>query len=186
MTNTVVVEPVVSSLCEEPEGSIERHVYPMALSIDNLKEVWERSKEHATLFSQEVRQDFAKFISLFVKEGKSGLEATGLFWVIDDFVGVFFLTEIMENDALVHYSFFDGRFKGRTELVKEMLRYVFNKYGFVRLTGIVPVRAVPVWAFGKKVGFSEEGRKRKAVMYKGEWNDVLILGILREEVFDGR
>src|SRR3990167_38562 len=185
MTN-VMIEPVVTAVCEEKHETVERHVYPMTLSVENLREVWERSKEHATLFSQEVRQDFAKFISLFVREGKDGLEATGLFWVIDDFIGVYYLTEIMDHDALMHYSFFDGSFKGRVDLTKEMIQYVFKRFGFVRLTGICPVRAVPALAFAKKLGLSEEGRKRKAVMYKGEWNDVIMFGILREEALDGR
>lgn len=187
MTTDLMIEPVVEAPCKEhnDEEPITRFVYPMPLSIDNLKEVWERSKEHTTLFSQEVRADFNKFISLFVKEGRNGIEATGLFWVVDDFVGVFYMTEIMDHDALVHYSFFDGRFKGRAELARRMLKFAFEKFNFVRLTAVVPVYAPPALTFARLVGFSEEGRKRKAILYKDSWHDLILFGVLREEVLNG-
>lgn len=182
----MIDEPVLSIVCEEPEGSVERVVRPLPLSIDNLKMFWEKSKEHGTLFSEEVADNFGKFLEQTLRIGPDGIEPTGLFWVVDDFVGVFFLTHIIPGmDALTHYTFFDGRSNGRVPLAQEMIRFAFNKYGFRRLSVEIPLYVKPhTFHFTEMVGFKKEGRKRSAALYKGTWFDVNCYGVLREEVLD--
>jgi RimJ/RimL family protein N-acetyltransferase len=189
---SIQVEPqlsdeVLSCVCVEPEGMVTRTVRFMPLSIDNMRSLWEKSRGHDVLFSQEIRGDFRKFLELFIHEGPNGVETRGLFYVVDDFVGVFYMTRIIPGvDADVHYSFFDGRFKGRVRLVKEMIRYAFNHYGFRRLSAEIPLYVdYHTHSFVKHLGFRNEGRKRKAVLYKGEWFDSGLYGILREQVTNG-
>jgi RimJ/RimL family protein N-acetyltransferase len=174
---------VVRCECDEPHGTVTREVRPLSLSLDNLKRVWELSKRYDTLFGEEVAGDFSRFIQLFVQESPGGLEATGLFWVVDDFVGVFYMTHIIpEIDALVHYSFFDGRHRGRIELSRAMLKFAFEKYRFVRLSAHVPLYATKhAFTFAESVGFKKEGRVRKIAYYRGEYFDRNIYGILRRE-----
>ena len=89
-------------------------------------------------------------------------------------------------DASVHYSFFDGRHKGRAELVKEMLRFGFEKFQFQRMTVQVPLYANQYTRiFIESLGFKKEGRKRRAARFKGDWFDVNFYGILPEELSDG-
>jgi hypothetical protein len=178
-------EVVMSCVCNEPKiGKIVRQVRPMPLSLDNLRIVWELSKKYDALFGEDISQDFARFIPLFVREGKNGLEAAALIWVVDDFVGLFYMTDIVPGiDAKTHYTFFDGRHKGREELTKGMIKFVFEKYNFVRLSTEVPLFVTDhVFKFVKLLGFRGEGRKRKARFFKSEWFDVITYGILREEV----
>jgi len=194
MSNALVEKDtvVLSVLCEEPEGDIVRHVRPMELSIENMKKFWDLAKDYKTLFTEEIRGDFGKFVNQMMKQTDSGsLEATGLYWVVDDFVGVFYMTDITMQgdqllDALVHYTFLDGRHRGRLNLVKELLKFAFTKYGYIRLTTRVALYATRhTFIFVEKIGFKKEGRIRRAVLKEGEYFDVNSYGILKEEVLDG-
>jgi RimJ/RimL family protein N-acetyltransferase len=181
------MQPILSVVCEEPKGSVQRAIYPMQLDQTNLLMFWEKSKKYPTIFGKEACQDFKEFLSLFVGEDKNGLVSKGLLWRIDGpnepMVGVFYMTDIQPgNDALVHFTFFDGRIKGRDVLAKQMLKYVVSKYGFHRLTAQCPMFVVPAALhFIERIGFKKEGRKRKSSFFNGEWFDTIHFGILAEE-----
>src|SRR6266496_5379230 len=126
---------ILSAVCPEPEGKVVREVWRMPVTIENLETLWERSRIFKTLFAEEIRGDFKKFCELFLSYGAEGIELNGLFYVIDDFVGVFYMTDINPGvDAKAHYTFFDRRHRGRIGLVKAMLKYAFTHYGFRRLS----------------------------------------------------
>ncbi len=186
MLTAIDHEPILRAVCQEPEGNIERAVRFMPLSIGNLRTLWERARQFDTLFGNEINNDFAKFIDVVMRQGPDGIEPTGLFWIVDDFVGMFYLTHIIpEEQADVHYSFFDRRHRGRLHLVKEMLKYGFKRYGFVRLNVWIPVYATKqAFEFVSQLGFKDEGKKRKGAYYKGKWFDVVLFGLLREEVLN--
>lgn len=177
-------DPILECECDEPEGKVIRYVRKMNLEPERLKRFWSLSRKYPTLFSQEVRDSFPKFVNVFISQGATGLEANGLLWEIDDLLGVFYLNDIIPGvDANTHYTFLDGRFKGRIELTKKMLRYVFEKYKFRRLSTVIPKYAqVYADTFALNLGFKKEGRRRKCVLYNGEWFDATLYGILAEEV----
>lgn len=160
-----------------------RHVYPMLLTRENLTMFWEKASKFRTLFTDDINGDFKKFCELFISQEADGtIRSHGLFWVVDDFVGVFYLNFIRETEALCHYSFFDRRHFGREELTRSMLRYVFNRYGFIRLNVEVAAYASKhTFGFTHALGFVREGRKRKCLLYKGEWYDSHQYGLLRDE-----
>lgn len=178
-------KPILSMECDEPEGKIIRHVYPMYLTPRNLRTFWERCKtrRYATIFNEEIRGDFHKFMEVFVREGPNGFESRGVFWVVDDFVGILYLTDIdPTNDAKAHYVFFDGRHHGRLNLIRSMLAYVMITYDFHRLTAEAPLFFRPsALLFAEEIGFVKEGRKRLARRFDNKWFDVNIYGLLRED-----
>lgn len=182
-TIALVQEHVLSIECPEPEGTVTRYVYPMTLTPRNLKTFWDKSRKFVTIFNEETRGDFRKFLEVFLREGPEGIEARGIFWVIDDFVGIMYLTDMQAGvDANVHYIFFDGRHKGRLELVRAMIAYVMEKYDFHRLTAEAPLFYKPsALLFAEQIGFVKEGRKRLARPFDNKWFDVNVYGILREE-----
>lgn len=187
--------------CKEKGKIVSHSVELLSMTIDNLKLFWERSKVYPTLFGIKATQDFGEFCSIFLHYDSSGkCEGNGLVWVVDDFKGVFYMTDIcVPEDATVHFSFFDGRINGRVPLVKEMLKHVFDKYDFRRLSAIVPMYAVikgyenstknplecGIFKFVQDCGFKIEGRKRKCALYKDDYFDAILFGILREEVLNG-
>ncbi len=179
-------DPIFSIECEEQDGTVVREVRELQLTHNNLTIFWQRARKFKTLFNKELRDDFKEFVkTLICYDGNGNVTSTGLFYVVDNFVGVFYVTEIRTNgDALAHYSFFDGRHEGRVELVKRMLKYAFDELGFRRLSAEVP-------KFGnnktrnfveKSLGFKYEGTKRAVTLLDGVWYDKAMYGLLKEEL----
>ncbi len=176
---------VLDQMCHEPEGDFERSISLLPLSVQNLRTFWERAKIHRTLFNEEIKGDFKEFIKVFITENAAGIiEPNGLFWVMDDFAGVYYLSKIVPGrDAQAHVNMLDGRFKGREEISKRLLLHAFETYGFQRLTVHVPVYIKPnVIRFIRRLGFVSEGRIRAAVPLHDKWFDVFAFGILKDEI----
>lgn len=167
--------------CVEHGKTIERSVWLMDYSIENLRALWNKSNSHRILFSDDVNGDFDKFINIFLYNDVDGnIKSNGLIWVVDDFVGMLFMSDITRREALLHFSFFDGRL--RFDISMEMINYIFDNYNFDRLNAqIVPFASNRVFNFIESLGFKKEGRKRKAMIYKGEKFDLLLYGLLKEE-----
>lgn len=191
MTSNTITEQhepriIVRAVCDEKDGPIIRSVRPLLFSMENIKRFYEEACKFPTVFGVEMMGDFEAFCNLILQPGPEGVPIpNGLFYVVDDFVGVFYMNRIIAGvDASVHYTFFDQRQRGRADLVKEMLVYAFERYEFRRLTVEIPVYSSPhTFHFVEKmVGFTREGRKRRAMEYKGKWFNVVIFGMLREEI----
>lgn len=178
--------PIVTAVCKEPEGIVIRSVYQMQLTRDTLQKFWQKARKFTTVFSQETRGDFKRFCELFLSQDADGSpRAHGLFWVIDDFVGIYYMTRMTEIDAQVHYTFFDRRHYGREELTKEMLRYVFRRFGFWRLDVEIPdYVTMNTHGFVNALGFKKQGKKRKAVEFKGSRRDVITYDLIRDDLLE--
>lgn len=176
--------PILCVTCKEKHGNADRRVYPISLTRENLGTFWEKARVYPTLFAEELKDDFVTFLGIFLDQEGDKISSRGLLWRVDDFVGVFYLTDIdPEHDAVCHFTFFDGSITGRDALARAMLSYVFNKYKFRRLSANVPTFVMPAAiSFIQRVGFKKEGRKRQATSYNGEWWDTLQFGILADEV----
>jgi hypothetical protein len=161
--------------CKEHNKIINRKVWLMDYSSENLRQLWEKSKEHRILFSDDVNGDFNKFCSIFLSRDPSSgtIFTNGLVWVVDDFVGVLFMSQIKRSEAMLHFSFFDGRL--RFDISKRMIDYIFTEYNFDRLNSeIVPFASRRVFNFVEQLGFKKEGTKRKGLLYKNEKFDLLL------------
>lgn len=184
---------------DEPEGKVTRKVFPIIFTLPNLQKFYDKAKKFPTLYGKEIIDSPEEFLKLFVVEYGDTISLNGLFWGICDdeeltnLVGVFYMTDIMPSEALVHYTFFDRRHKGRQQLVKAMMKYVFEKYKFQRLSVEIPLYTISkhrnqnTIRFILDCGFFYEGKKRKAAYYRGDWYDINMYGILRTEALrDGR
>lgn len=183
--------PILSVTCNEPEGPVVRTIEPLVFSKENVHRFWERAKQFPSLYGRQILGDPQKFMDMFFGvTGNGDPYLNGLFWVVDpaEFLGVFYLNNIEYDrdvpvDAQVHYTFFDRRQRGRKELVLAMLRYVFNKYKFRRLSVQIPLYTkAHTRHFVLDLGFSYEGKKRKAAYYNDDWFDINLYGLLREDL----
>lgn len=188
----VTGEPLFTVTCNEPEGEVERGVFLLELTRKNLQRFWDAAKQFPTLYGRQLNS-VEEFVDLFLSYDESGnIHANGLFFYVpdenDNFLGVFYITNaIYDNnrliDANVHYSFFDKRHRGRVPLVKRMLKFTFEEFGFQRLSVSIPLYATKFTRhFISNIGFTVEGKKRKAAFYQNQWWDELCYGILKEEV----
>jgi len=183
-------EVIIECVCEEPTSKdvnkmVLRRVWFMPLTRENLVILWEKVRLHRALFNEEVREDFEKFVSRFIHQIGDEAKAKGLIWILDDFVGMFYMTRMVENnDALVHFTFFDGRLKGRLELTRKMLTYGFDTFQFRRFSVEIGMFAKPVVRrFVEDIGgFRSEGRKRSIVIYKNTWYDLQLYSVFRQDL----
>ncbi len=119
-----------------------------------------------------------------------------------DLVGMLTLQDIVpEDDATAHYIFFDRDLSGKTTLLNNMIDWVFSDHDDVgwkalrRLTVEIPAHAHALATHAqKKLKFGGqfdyriggrtlhlEGIKRDARMWKGEPQDLLLMGRLAGE-----
>lgn len=173
-----------SCVCNEPNGPIERTVKLVEFSPDNLTRLYKEVSKFKTFLGYEVR-DMQDMTNIFFS---SDLQPKGLCLIVDDFVGLFWLTDINGLfEASVHYTFFDRRHKGRIELCKKALEYAFNTFGFQRLTTTVPETHKWVGDFVKSLGFVCTGRHRKnRIVNGGQRIDTILYDLLAEEFLNGR
>ena len=68
-----------------------------------------------------------------------------------------------------------------TDSVMALMRYAFDELQMVRLNGAWVEYNIPSISLYKKCGWSIEGKKKKAKYYDGNYYDVLIGGILKED-----
>lgn len=166
----------------------EYEIRPLIFTQENSIKFYEKAKQFPTIYGKEFLSSPESFMELFVNRIGDSFELNGLFWVINDFIGVFYLSEIEEHegqltDAQAHYTFFDRRHHGREKLIAEMLHFLFKKYGFNRLSVEIPNYASPQTRhFITDCGFKYEGKKRRAAKYKDDWFDVNLYGILKSEL----
>jgi len=68
-----------------------------------------------------------------------------------------------------------------TEAAKIMVDYLFLSKDIVRIQTHIDPRNIASWKVIEKAGFKKEGTVRKSSFFKGEWRDMLLYSILREE-----
>ena len=178
--------PLLSVVCNEPEGDIIRHVYPFIWTPENIERLVEQCLKFPTLYGHEIKE--AKDVTnLFLDVTKDEIKAKGIFYIVDDFVGIFSITDFAYGftDALAHYTFFDQRHKGRIPLVRAIMKKVFEDYHFNRLTVEVPLFTSSYTRhFVAECGFTLEGKRRKGIKFDNEFFDILLFGILKDEVIN--
>lgn len=106
-------------------------------------------------------------------------------------VGLIYFSDIVPGlDAKGHYVFFDGRLNDKTSVIEEAVADMFDVLGLARLTIEIPApfaalarHAQKRLGFGGpfryKGGMSVEGVKKRAMKWRGELVDVLLLGRVR-------
>lgn len=173
---------VLSTICKEPEGEVERSVYFAPLTVARLRHYWEKLSQFTSLFNRHIKND-SDFISTFLsQDGAGNLQLNGIIWEVDD-VGIFYLTDIYPlYQATGHFTFWDRRIRGREPLIQRMIKFAFDEYNFHRIIAEVPLYSNPTMNAIERVGFTKEGRLRKATHYKNEWWDVNLYSILKEEI----
>jgi RimJ/RimL family protein N-acetyltransferase len=179
--------PILVVECNEPNKTVVRSVRPFVLDKDSGARLWQEASKFPRIFNNVDTSSAPEFLDAFFKWDEVRQEAVtdSLLWVVDDFVGIFSLTNIYHpDDALMHFTFFDKRFRGRAELIREMIKYVFLTYGFHRLSAEIPAYASKgVLKFiTEAVGLFPEGRKRKAIPFHDERADLLLYGIAKEDI----
>ena len=182
MTTELLEPPVLVVPCEEKGGTVMREVRLASLTIDRLRFLWDKLRGFDTLFNDFTEGDFTAFVDHFLLNVNGEVRPAGLIWDVDD-VGILFLNDLRsDHSATAHFCFWDKKFRGREHLCREMLRLVFDTYGFRRIEVQVPRYAKKTLYAIEKIGFVYEGTRREAIFYKGQWFDVRLYSVLEGEL----
>lgn len=176
-------EPIVEVVCKEPEGTFTRQVWPVQLSLEVLRSYYDRLKQFDVVFNDHVPNTPEGFSSIFLSiNGKGDPVANGLLWQVDD-VGILYLTDMVADvEAQAHFSFWDRRLRGREPLIRQMLKHVFQEYGFHRIYTRVALYATPLLSGVERIGFIKEGRMKECVRKYDQWFDANLYSILEREL----
>lgn len=75
-----------------------------------------------------------------------------------------------------------GRGKGYAgEALQLLIEYLFAGYPVERIIAFTDAENIPAQRVLEKNGFQQEGRLRRTMFRDGQWRDVLIFGLLRQE-----
>jgi len=156
-----------------PEG-----VSLLRLTEDKLKDLWERLKDFDRLYTDSTHGDEVGFYQKLMSGDMVVFEIEG---------GIMILDHITHHEfAQVHVSFWDRKLSTKTDLIKATMRWCFETFGFERLEALIPEFSKALSRFlTKRMGFSYEGTLRKRLLYHGEFKDILVYSILREEAMNG-
>lgn len=155
-------------------------VVELELTKDKPKVLWECVKHYPTLFSDLTRGSEENFAALLADPNSFWLELQ------DDkgtMKGIIYLTNLQWTfDADAHIVIFDRELADKVQVCKQVIEWLFINFPLNRLTASIPAIYFATIRFAKRLGFKEEGIKRKVYLIGKRWVDEQILGILRAEI----
>lgn len=128
-------------------------------------------------------------------------------WRADEIVGILLLNELQPFvSARAHMLFFDSKLGDKRALCLQLMAHAFESIPLETLRVELPTYARALLKFIRQLGFRYEGeqrsfswptnaeplsadvaklgsRKHRAILYKGEWQDALLLSVTRDEFF---
>jgi RimJ/RimL family protein N-acetyltransferase len=153
-------------------------VKEMRLSWEKLAQLWATISKFRTLFSDLTNGDIDNFLRFITTGHSIWLEV----YEKGALVGIVSLTnmeKVVDTDA--HVIFFDKDLTDKVEICRLITKWTFKKFPLQRITVEVPYFYYSTLRLVRGIGFRDEGEKRNAVLIRGRWANVYILGITRQE-----
>ena len=153
---------------------------PLVLTREKIASLWEKFKQFPVMFDDLTKGDYNLYINAL-------MSPNSLFYEIGDEVGIAAATNInLRVDAVVHLIMFDRRLRGREEVILEILDDVFTRGRLARVTAAFPANRTTTRKLVERLGFAHEGTLRNGMLIDGLYEDVIIYGLLREEMYGGQ
>jgi len=158
-----------------PEGT-----QVLELTFPKLQNLWEKLSKISGLFDDFHRNNPSLFLQLLTSKDTAWFERT-------DGNGILYLTSIIPRlSATAHIVYWDKRLRGKEEFTLNALKWVFQKFDLKKINLYLPEYASIAQHFAKKLGFQKEGQIRRWSLSKGKPFDIIVYGMIPEEVFDGK
>lgn len=85
-------------------------------------------------------------------------------------------------DTVLHLVMFDRRLRGREPVFHEIMQFFFERLQLRRMTAMIADDCRTALRLVERLGFKHEGVMRQAMLKEGQYVDVYVYGILREEL----
>ncbi|NIN68850.1 MAG: hypothetical protein GTO63_30025 [Anaerolineae bacterium] len=174
---------------------------PLALTQENLEKIWNLHKKHESLFNDNIDRSYERFERYMVMRARlpteivsiPDMEHVGLLYLTDPVVASETEDKIVE--VFGHFSFWDGDFAHRKDIVRRLIDVVSKAFKIHRLCVRIPTYARGAIRAASKLGFggyfleeisgkeyAVEGVLRDSVEFEGEWHDCVIMSLTGEEL----
>lgn len=157
---------------------------PLVLTPQKITELWSHLKRFPQLFDDFVTPDefgVHSVISLMTRPDAVWFEVCAN--ASPEAKGVIFFTNVVPRlNANITVCFWDKALKGREALTLEAVRAVISSFDLARVTATIPAYNKAALKFAERLGATLEGRIRNSRLSRGEYHDVLIYSILKEEL----
>jgi len=146
-----------------------------------IAELWESFRVHDVLFTDEIKGDLEAFIDIMMNPRSVWLEIFSL--ESNTPIGVANLSRVIPGfDASGHFAYWTGSSRVREDLIKIVMKWVFDRYKLHRISAEVPEYQKGVIRFINRIGFKKEGTRREGTIRHGSWRDLDMFGILSSEL----
>lgn len=149
---------------------------PKTMTGDEMKALWMKVSTQDYAFDDDSRGSVQSFVLNLVAPASHHflLNESGYAIVRNVYPG---------SDANIHLILWDRSFpfKSVIEAGRQVLEWLYLEQKINRVTGYIPKFNPLAERFAKIMGFKYEGTMRKAIKFKGEFQDVDIYGLLAKE-----
>ena len=148
----------------------------LVLTPERVMKLWEQVQQFPIIFDDFGKGDFKSFVAKLMSPSNGFVD-------IGPGLGLACLMNIRPRlDATVHVVMFDRKLRGRETTFKEILAYAFERLQLRRITAVVGSDAKLAGALARRLGFRLEGTLRQAMLRDGQYVDVEMYGLLREDL----
>lgn len=174
-----------SGLSDNPRRVLVRSgkwkAYELELTLDKLNWLWREMRQYRSLFNDLTRGDWNNFCAVMLSPDSFWLEVVD---PTEEVVGLIYWTNLSQViDAEAHVVFFDRKPAEKVELCKEAAKYFFlHNAQCHRMTATLPVIYHASIRLARKIGFRQEGVKRKSQLMGNQYVDEVIFGLLVSEI----
>lgn len=146
--------------------------------------IWAEANKHKSMFSTLTVGNVDNFYALLVDPNSVWFEVLS---ESEERIGIIYFMDMHRViDCTAHVAFFDLMPLEKAQLCKQVARWMFTNFPLARITAELPHPHHRAISLAKRIGFKIEGRRRNAILLTEKLADEVILGLTREEAFNGR
>jgi hypothetical protein len=151
--------------------------HPFRMTKESVEVLWKRLQEFPIVFDDFGKGDFDGFL------GKL-MHRDNMFFDIGPGLGLACAFAVRPKlDTVLHLVMFDRRLRGREGLFLEILGWLFQNLQLRRCTAMITDGNRTAINLVQRLGFQMEGRMRQSLLQDGNYKDIEIYGMLREEYY---
>lgn len=144
--------------------------------LNKLAAFYQKLREFPYFFDGRVKDNPYRFSQILAAESSRAFE-------LGDFGGIIYFTNITpKGNAFANIAIWDEELLGRPELGVAAGLAVARAFDLHRLDATIIELNTPAITYATKLGFQHEGTIREVVWYNDHWENLVYLGVLRDEM----